>query len=550
MNITNEVTGTITKDYIYDSKNKLSQITEKDNGVVTKITTYVYDLNGNLLTTTENGTIVETNVFNDRNELISTTKNNTTTTYNYNVEGKRISKSDGTNLTKFIYEGTNIILEVDGINNELSRNIYGLALVLRATASDNGYYLYNGHGDVVNIIDELNQILNTYVYDAFGNITDETETLDNPYKYAGYYYDNETGNYYLMSRYYNPVIARFISEDTYRGELNDPLSLNRYVYVNNNPMIYYDPDGYFFKEIWEGIKFVSVRAAALVHGAGELAVESVVGLGKMAWTTGEFVGSSIGLSGNEIVHQLGLTSDDTYKNLQNAYGEKFLSSGQTLASLPGNMINGVINNFQTTFNTDNLNAYLNPEASYDTLKNYSKSVVQTGLTIYGGYELGKAVYNGASNLIHNYQTNKIMNSVNISNINVNKISQMGSNFAISRNGLSTLNANITWRNVAPEWPINDGFDGEPIKITLKQGTQIDRYGNEQGTFVSPKGTSFNERSLPFGAENRPYNSYEVVKPINNVKSGRTAPFYGQPGGGVQYKLPMTVEELKMGGFIK
>lgn len=227
-----ELTGTITKDYIYDSKNKLSQITEKDNNVVTKITTYQYDLNGNLLTTTENGIIVETNVFNERNELISTTKNSNTTTYGYNVEGKRISKSDGTNIIKFIYEGTNIILEVDGNNDELSKNIYGLALVSRVTNSDNGYYLYNGHGDVVVIVDDLNEVLNTYLYDIFGNIINESEILDNPYKYAGYYYDTETDNYYLLSRYYNPEIARFISEDTYRGELEDPLSLNRYVHLN------------------------------------------------------------------------------------------------------------------------------------------------------------------------------------------------------------------------------------------------------------------------------------------------------------------------------
>lgn len=227
-----EVTGTISKDYIYDSKNKLSQITEKDNNVVTKITTYQYDLNGNLLTTTENGIIVETNVFNERNELISTTKNSNTTTYGYNVEGKRISKSDGTNIIKFIYEGTNIILEVDANNDELSKNIYGLELVLRTTNSDSGYYLYNGHGDVVVIVDDLNEVLNTYIYDVFGNIINESEILDNPYKYAGYYYDTETDNYYLLSRYYNPEIARFISEDTYRGELEDPLSLNRYVHLN------------------------------------------------------------------------------------------------------------------------------------------------------------------------------------------------------------------------------------------------------------------------------------------------------------------------------
>ena len=60
----------------------------------------------------------------------------------------------------------------------------------------------------------------------------------------GYYYDTETGLYYLQSRYYNPEVARFISEDTVRGVLEDPLSLNLYTYVHNNPLKYYDPDGH------------------------------------------------------------------------------------------------------------------------------------------------------------------------------------------------------------------------------------------------------------------------------------------------------------------
>jgi RHS repeat-associated protein len=56
-------------------------------------------------------------------------------------------------------------------------------------------------------------------------------------------YDDETGYYYLKARYYNPEIARFITEDTYRGKYTDPLSLNRYMYALNNPVIYIDPTG-------------------------------------------------------------------------------------------------------------------------------------------------------------------------------------------------------------------------------------------------------------------------------------------------------------------
>ncbi|MEA4963964.1 MAG: RHS repeat-associated core domain-containing protein [Lutispora sp.] len=57
-------------------------------------------------------------------------------------------------------------------------------------------------------------------------MTEETGEADNPYRYAGYRYDEETGIYYLNARYYDPKIARFLTEDTYRGQIYDPLSLN------------------------------------------------------------------------------------------------------------------------------------------------------------------------------------------------------------------------------------------------------------------------------------------------------------------------------------
>ncbi len=68
--------------------------------------------------------------------------------------------------------------------------------------------------------------------------------MNNPIRYAGYQYDNETDLYYLNARYYDSKIARFLSEDTYAGDLNDPLSLNLYTYCLNNPISYFDPTGY------------------------------------------------------------------------------------------------------------------------------------------------------------------------------------------------------------------------------------------------------------------------------------------------------------------
>ncbi len=93
-----------------------------------------------------------------------------------------------------------------------------------------------------------------------------------------------------------------------------------------------------------------------------------------------------------------------------------------------------------------------------------------------------------------------------------------------------------------KWPSNYGFDGEPSTKTLQPGTVIDRYGSETGKFVTPEGTPYANRALPPGSETKPYNAYEVVKPIE-VQSGKIAPWFDQPGGGIQYQFNQSIEEL-------
>lgn len=104
--------------------------------------------------------------------------------------------------------------------------------------------MYNGHADVTALVDGTGAVQATYYYDAFGNITQQTGTVNNNITYSGYQYDKESGLYYLNSRYYDPVIARFLSEDTFLGDRNDPLSLNLYTYCHNEPLMYSDPTGH------------------------------------------------------------------------------------------------------------------------------------------------------------------------------------------------------------------------------------------------------------------------------------------------------------------
>ena len=100
-----------------------------------------------------------------------------------------------------------------------------------------------------------------------------------------------------------------------------------------------------------------------------------------------------------------------------------------------------------------------------------------------------------------------------------------------------------------KWPPNRGFAGKPRSTTLQPGTRIDRYGSEAGTFTSPAGTPFGARSLPSKAAGAPLRGYEVVKPLP-AQSGAAAPWFGQPGGGMQYELGQSVKSLVDQGFLR
>ncbi|WP_127506093.1 glycohydrolase toxin TNT-related protein [Paenibacillus humicus] len=118
-------------------------------------------------------------------------------------------------------------------------------------------------------------------------------------------------------------------------------------------------------------------------------------------------------------------------------------------------------------------------------------------------------------------------------------------------GLKGLTTTPKWVDEAGniKWPGNDGFAGAPSKVTLKSGTMIDRFGYESGSYASPVGTSYAKRALAPGTENKPYHIYEVVKPIETL-SGKIAAWFDQPGGGIQYKFNMSIEDLLKGGYIR
>lgn len=103
----------------------------------------------------------------------------------------------------------------------------------------------------------------------------------------------------------------------------------------------------------------------------------------------------------------------------------------------------------------------------------------------------------------------------------------------------------------PIYPLNDGFVGEPEKITLKAGEMlVDRYGPVYGGYVSPKNVSFEERALPRTTKIEEYSVFVIKKDIKDVLSGVAAAWFGEPGKGTQYKLPLGTRQLLKEGYLE
>jgi RHS repeat-associated protein len=162
----------------------------------------------------------------------------TTFAYEYNPNGTRKSKTVDGVTTKYIWDGQNIAAEMDENGSVTAKYLRGLHLTAMQTGSITGYYNHNAHGDVISLTDASGKVENSYTYDAWGNERNTTETIQQPFRYSGEYYDGETDLYYLRNRYYDPKVGRFTQEDPIRS------GQNWYVYCGNNPVNRWDPTGY------------------------------------------------------------------------------------------------------------------------------------------------------------------------------------------------------------------------------------------------------------------------------------------------------------------
>lgn len=260
--------GQLTEEYYFESNHKIVYSYDKHGNILVKEDSklgksiYAYDQDDKMIKCNDSNLTYDLNgnikTFNDSflswsgKQLVSYKNNLKNIQYSYNSNGIRTSKTVNGQTTNYQLVNNNVIFEYDNTNYiyylyDENSNIIGFYY--------NGktyFYIKNQTNDIIGIVDENNKQIVSYTYDAFGNILSTIDESNNcigsinPYRYKSYRYDEETNLYYLNSRYYSPVLGRFISEDDIKSVNNEaePVPyVNLYSYAQNNPLKYYDPNG-------------------------------------------------------------------------------------------------------------------------------------------------------------------------------------------------------------------------------------------------------------------------------------------------------------------
>ena len=185
----------------------------------------------------------------DGRELATAVKGSTSVSFKYGADGLRIQKTVGSTVYNYYYADGLLTRQTWGTNNYIDF-LYDESGMVYSCVYNGAqyYYVRNLQGDVTHLLNANGSVAVTYSYDAWGKCTVTSGASDaianaNPIRYRGYYYDTDTGFYYLQSRYYDPTIKRFINADSYINANGDILGFNMYAYCGNNPIMYSDPSG-------------------------------------------------------------------------------------------------------------------------------------------------------------------------------------------------------------------------------------------------------------------------------------------------------------------
>ena len=280
-----EAYGGSTYTYTYDAGGNITKVQKTTGSTTTTLGTYTYNsswgdqlksYNGTNFTYDNSGNPLTyyngksyTFTWTDGRRLATANAAGTSISYQYDVSGLRTGKTVGSARTRYYWENGRIIQENRNgtvIDYYYDENGDVIGIKYGGTVY---YFGKNQQGDILEIHNGTT-VVAKYTYNAWGEITSITDNNGNaiapsattnianvnPFRYRGYYYDTDTGFYYLQSRYYDPVVKRFLNADglTQIGSSENLLSYNLYVYCCNNPLVYVDENGLSYEIVGAGIQ--------------------------------------------------------------------------------------------------------------------------------------------------------------------------------------------------------------------------------------------------------------------------------------------------------
>ena len=173
--------------------------------------------------------------------------NATTVNYKYDGLGRRVEKEvigGTTNVTRYVYDNEDILLELDGNNNIVARYTHGPGIdepLVMEKGGQNYYYHADGLGSITEITNQSGGAIQRYTYSSFGEIESQQDSnFVQPYAFTSREFDSETGLYFYRARSYDSLSGRFLQEDPLGLSVN---SLSLYTYALNNPVLFGDPNG-------------------------------------------------------------------------------------------------------------------------------------------------------------------------------------------------------------------------------------------------------------------------------------------------------------------
>ncbi len=230
------------------------------------------------------------------------------TSYRYNGDNQRISRTVGTTTTPFVWDAVSSrvpLLLAEGT----SYYVYGPGglPVEQLSGTTAQYFHSDAHGSTRALTSSTGAVVATYTYDPYGNLKAQTGTVDTPLRWDGEYQDRESGLYYLRARFYDPATAQFTSADP-AGALTGSM----YGFVNDNPLNGYDPSGMF---CWSGsclLRDAAIGVGAVAIGVAVVAFAPEVLVGGVVVATTEEVGALVvTAAGEEVATTAAITTYET-----------------------------------------------------------------------------------------------------------------------------------------------------------------------------------------------------------------------------------------------